>query len=89
MQMEAVSESQPNWSTWAGFLRRHQLDDLVAWLLEAAGPFSILGAQALLLGGPLLAPAVSENQVAALAEMLEDGKQSRDFAAYLRKEAGH
>ena len=86
MQMEPVSEARAVWPGWADFLRRHGLENLVAWALEAAGPLTVLGAQALYIGGPLLRPAWSDMQRDALASLLEDRDEALAFTAFLREE---
>jgi hypothetical protein len=86
MQMVAVSEIRASWPGWADFLRRHGLENLAAWALEAAGPLTVLGAQALYLGGPLLRPALSSRFIEALAGLLEDHSEAQAFAAFLREE---
>jgi hypothetical protein len=86
MQTDIDPQERTSWLTWAGFLRHRRLEGLVAWALEAAGPLTILGAQALYLGGPLLRPALSNGQIDALASLLEDHKEALAFAAFLREE---
>jgi hypothetical protein len=86
MRMDNVSESRSAWQGWAEFLHRHGLENLVAWMLEAAGPLTLLGAQALYLGGPLLRPALTDQERDALASLLEDRIETRAFTAFLREE---
>ena len=86
MQMDAISENRASWPGWAEFLRQHRLEYLAAWALEAAGPLTVLGAQALYLGGPLLRPALSNGFIEALADLLEDHSEAQAFAAFLREE---
>ncbi|PIZ24984.1 MAG: hypothetical protein COY47_08480 [Chloroflexi bacterium CG_4_10_14_0_8_um_filter_57_5] len=86
MQRNNPSELRALWLSWADFLRRLGLENLAAWALEAAGPLTVLGAQALYLGAPLLRPAFSDAQVGALAHLLEDDEETRAFAAFLREE---
>jgi len=86
MQTDFLSEGRASWSTWAEFLRRRGLEGLAAWALEAAGPLTVLGAQALYLGSPLIRPAWSDGQVEALAGLLEDHDEALAFAAFLREE---
>jgi hypothetical protein len=87
MQADSLPEVRSSWPTWAEFLRRRGLESLVAWALEAAGPLTILGAQALYLGGPLLRPALSNGQIDALAGLLEDHSEALAFAAFLREDS--
>ncbi len=63
MQMDPVSETRSAWHGWAEFLHRHGLEKLAAWVLEAAGPLTVLGAQALYIGWP--APASGVDRYAA------------------------
>ena len=86
MQTSSPTEMRASWPVWAEFLRRRGLESLAAWALEAAGPLTVLGAQALYLGGPLLRPAWSNGQIDALAGLLEDHDETLAFAAFLREE---
>jgi hypothetical protein len=60
---------------------------LAAWALEAAGPLTVLGAQVLYIGGPLLRPALTDVQRDALTTLLEDRDEVQALAAFLREEA--
>jgi hypothetical protein len=86
MQKDSIPEVRSVWSGWAEFLHRHELENLVAWALEASGPLAMLGAQALYIGGPLLRPALTDLQRDALAGLLEDPEEILAFTAYLREE---
>jgi hypothetical protein len=86
MKTVVLPEVRASWPTWAEFLRQHGLEDLAAWVLEAAGPLTVLGAQALYLGSPLLRPAFTDVQVNALASLLEERNEVLAFAAFLREE---
>jgi hypothetical protein len=86
MQTVSIPERRASWPAWAEFLHRRGLENLVAWALESAGPLTILGAQALYLGGPLLRPALSNEQINALAGLLEDHGEVQAFTAFLREE---
>jgi hypothetical protein len=87
MQAESISEGHPLWSQWAQFLRTRGLENLAVWILEAAGPLTALGAQALYLGAPLLRPALTGGQLDSLASLFENSDEALAFAAFLR-EAG-
>jgi hypothetical protein len=86
MQMDPVPEMHSSWPGWADFLHRYGLENLVAWVLESAGPLTVLGAQALYFGGPLLRPALKDLQRDALADLLEDRNELLAFVAFLREE---
>ena len=60
-------QSRSEWSKWAESLRNLKLDGMVAWLLEAGAPLTILGAQALYISQPF----VGGNKIDSLAQMLE------------------
>jgi hypothetical protein len=86
MQTDALPEGRASWPTWAKFLRCRGLESLAAWALEAASPLTVLAAQALYLGGPLLHPVMSNGRINALASLLEDHSEVLAFAAFLREE---
>jgi hypothetical protein len=75
-------QSRSEWSEWAQSLRRLKLDVVAAWLLEAGGPLTVLGAQAVYLGQPFL----GGKKLDSLAHMLEEDEESQAFARYLRGE---
>jgi len=75
-------QSRSEWSKWAESLRNLKLDGIVAWLLEAGAPWTILGAQALYIGQPF----VGGNKIDSLAQMLEQEDETQAFAQYLRGE---
>jgi hypothetical protein len=86
MQTVTLTGTRSSWPDWVEFLRRRRLEALTSWVLEAFGPLTVLGAQVLHVGSPLLRPALSTLQVESLASMLEDPAETRAFAAYLREE---
>lgn len=75
-------QPRSEWLEWAESLRRLKLDGFAAWLLEAGGPFTILGAQAVYLSRPF----VSGKKLDLFARMLEEDEESQAFARYLRGE---
>jgi len=86
MQMNPLAGTRLAWPAWSGFLRKHGLENFAAFLLEAAGPLAIVGAQILHFTGPFLQPALSQGQRDALADLLEDREEALNFAAYLRED---
>lgn len=70
------------WRRWAGSLRRYNLHNLTAALLEAGSPFALLGAQTLYIGGGL----IKNEQLSSLAEMLEEENETRAFISFLMRE---
>lgn len=75
--------SRAYWPAWLESLRKHGLAELAAWVLEASGPLSILGAQALYISQPLL-PESTGQGIRALASLLEEEDEVRAFAALLK-----
>ena len=73
------------WRIWANFLQRWGLKDLVASILEAAGPLTLLGAQMVYLGQPFFNKSFLEVHFTTLARLLEDSTQTQDFVAFLRE----
>lgn len=67
-------------------LRAWGLNGLAASLLESAGPFAFVGAQALYFAGDTFAPFFGGDDVAALARLLEDPAQVRAWARQLSQE---
>jgi hypothetical protein len=70
------------WPRWAKTLRRYQLNEIVASLLEAGSPFALLGAQALYFSGGF----IHNDQISALAATLEEEVEARAFASFLIQE---
>jgi hypothetical protein len=83
---DPTREDMAGWADWAAFLRRHGIERAAAWVLDAAGPLTLLGAQAIYLGGPLLRPAFSNQQIGRLAALLEDQQEVKKFTAFLIQE---
>ena len=75
-------QSRSDWSKWAESLRRLKLDGFAAWLLEAGGPLTILGAQAVYISQPF----IGGKKLNSLAHMLEEDEETQAFARYLRGE---
>jgi hypothetical protein len=82
----STTERRAAWDAWAGTLQRLGVKEATAWLLEFAGPLTILGAQLLYLGTPLFQPLFSGGNLGSLASLLEDPAEVRAFSAFLRGE---
>jgi hypothetical protein len=74
-----MKSSREFWLGWAESLQKYQLQEFVASLLEAASPLTFLGAQALHFSGGF----VQNDQLTALASMLEDETEAQAFASFL------
>jgi len=79
-----MKASRKYWLRWAETLRRYQLHEITASLLEAGSPLALLGAQALYFGRGL----IESEQLTALAETLEEDEEARAFAAFLTSSTG-
>ena len=75
--------SRTYWSAWMNSLHRLRLEGFAAWLLEAGGPFNVLGAQLLYIGQPFFSTSTSDN-IHALANLLEQEDEYRAFIALLK-----
>ena len=73
------------WQVWAQSLHRWGMRDFVASFLEAAGPLTLLGAQAMYFGQPFLDGLDRQGHMKALASMLEDTKETDAFVKFLRE----
>ena len=71
------------WPAWAERLQHWKLTAFAAWLLEAGGPLTLLGSQALY----FVRPFFGGDQLEALARFLEEDDEVLAFANYLREEA--
>ncbi len=70
-----------------GFLTPVGDCEFVASFLDAVGPLSIVGAQAIYLFQPILNGIVSMDQLGALAQMLEEPEETKHFAEMIRESA--
>lgn len=73
------------WLSWAKKLHTWGVNDLVATCLEAAGPLTMLGAQAVYLAQPLLRAAWRDDALVELAHTLEDKDWMQEFITALRE----
>jgi hypothetical protein len=78
-------QTREAWPRWASLLRRFHIDQFTAWVLEAGGPLTLLGAQALYFGRSFLGPQWAD----PLARTLEDEDELHDFIALLQSGQSH
>ncbi|GAB4406891.1 MAG: hypothetical protein OHK0052_27960 [Anaerolineales bacterium] len=76
----------PLWYNWAQWLKARQSNALVASLLEAFAPLTVIGAQVVYLSQPLFHFVVPDEHLKAIAETLEDSQYTQAFINYLREE---
>ncbi len=74
------------WRVWAYVLHRWGIQNLVASFLEAAGPLSLIGAQMIYIGQPILRGILPAGHLSAMSKMLEDDSQREEFVTYLLEE---
>jgi len=84
-----VEQPSQIWQTWADTLNRWGLHNLTATLLDALGPFNLLGAQIVYLGQPLMNSFLPEDHLDALANLLENPKSTQAFVSILRRSDDH
>lgn len=70
------------WHRWAETLRQYQLNNIAASFLEAGSPLALLGAQALYFSGGF----IRNDQLTALANMLEDEQETHAFISFLTRD---
>jgi hypothetical protein len=75
-------KSRQRWQHWGNVLRKRELQDLAAWLLEAASPLALISAQLLYMGTPLLG-----SDAGHLARLLESEEDRQEFVDSLRSNA--
>lgn len=78
-----MKSTREYWQGWAESLRLYQLHELIASLLEAGSPLAFLGAQAIYFGRVF----IHNDQLTALAEMLEEETETHAFASFLKEQA--
>lgn len=81
-----MNDHQHIWRTWADSMRKLGINEFIATILEAAGPLTILGAQFIYLGQPLVVSERSYTSLTALARVLEDSQETRTFIGLLRED---
>jgi hypothetical protein len=78
-------KNQKYWDMWAQYLQQRGLDTAVALLLDCIGPLSMLSAQGIHFGAPFLRRILPNEQLEALANILEDEEETHSFATFLRE----
>lgn len=82
-----MRENHHIWQRWATVLHRWGMQGMVAWLLDALGPFHLFGAQLVYVSQPLLSVFVPESDMDALAQILEKPQSTRAFLTFLKEDA--
>ena len=74
-----------SWDEWKILLDRWGLRKWFIVALEFAGPFSVVGAQLLFLGSPLLCEIIPQRQLDVLSGILEEPVHKQAFTRFLRE----
>ena len=80
-----MDENQHIWTGWSRVFRRWGISNGVASVLEGAGGLSLLAAQFVYLSQPLLSGLISTRSLQALALVLENPAEKREFISFLRE----
>ncbi len=78
-----MDSDQDLWWVWARFLQRWGVREMAASILEAVGPYSILGAQFIYIGQPVLKGILPEAHLITLARSLEDRTRRQALVDFL------
>jgi L-rhamnose mutarotase len=81
-----MQEDRSHWPSWASVLKKNGVKDLTILLLEGAGPFRILLAQAMYAGLPFFSQSNHLQSWKAFADLLDDPQESKSFVSFLREE---
>jgi hypothetical protein len=80
-----VIKNQHIWQNWANTLHRWGVDEIVATLLEATGPLNFIGAQIVHIAQPFVMHFLPEDQLHAIADLLENTEETVAFTHILRR----
>jgi len=80
-----MDENQHIWISWARNLQRWGIKEGVASFLDMAGSLSVLFAQLIYLSQPMLSGAISSHSLHAIARVLENPADRREFVSFLRE----
>ncbi len=81
-----MQEDRAYWPAWAQFLQDRGAREIVASLLEGAGPLRIITSQLMFAGVPFLGSGGAAHQWQALADLLDDQEKTTSFVSFLREE---
>ena len=74
------------WRDWAVILHKWGIHEVVASFLETSGPLSLIAAQLVYLGKPVLDGLSPSSRSQALSSLLEDDVNRAEFISILRQE---
>ncbi len=80
----SMTEDHELWSDWAATLKEQGLNELVAGLIIAFGPLTILLSQLAYIAVPMVSVAGKDENINAFINLLEDRDQLTAFAHELQ-----
>ncbi len=80
-----MQDERAYWPSWAQFLQDRGARELVASLLEGAGPLRIIASQLMFAGRPFLGSGTAALKWQSLAELLDDKQETASFISFLRE----
>lgn len=80
-----MNPDQHIWRAWARAIHRWGLEDWAVAFLESAGPLTVLAAQLIYIGQPVLRLAAHDEELSALARLLEEPHQTSLFVSVLQE----
>lgn len=80
-----MKNNQVIWKKWIAVLHNGGLHEITAALLEVTGPLNFLGAQVVYLCQPILNIFFQQEEVVALADLLDSPAEARIFIDTLRQ----
>jgi hypothetical protein len=80
-----MNQNRQIWQVWAKSFHKWGVEEFVASILEAMGPVSVLGAQAVYFCQPFARKDFADSHMTALANLLEDNRETEDFITFLRE----
>ncbi|MBT3239897.1 MAG: hypothetical protein HON98_04640 [Chloroflexi bacterium] len=80
------SQYEKIWQNWAKKLQQLGLHEFAAAIFRASGPFNLVGAQLIYVTQPVLNTFVQNDNLNALATLLEEPKYSKSFLEDLLEE---
>jgi hypothetical protein len=81
-----MADTHAYWSQWAHKLHSLGVSGLAAALLDGTGSLRLLVAQLVHAGTPFVGSESAGSQWQALAAMLENSEEARQFVSFLREE---
>ena len=79
-----MENNQEIWRNWIAVLHAWGIHEIAATIMDATSPLYFIGAQAIYIGQPFLNIFLSNSQVDAFAELLDNPIEAKNFSNSLR-----